>query len=219
MKIFIDTANLEEINLAHSLGVLDGVTTNPTLLSKEKKEPLKQLKDICAIVKGPVSAEVISKDFPGMVKEAEELAKIAENIAIKVPITEEGLKATKILSAKKIKTNLTLCFSPTQALLVAKAGASFVSAFVGRLDDISTEGMQLVSDIKIIYSNYNIKTEIIVASIRHPLHVLEAARMGADIATIPFKVISQLLKHPLTDIGIKRFEDDWQKLNDALGKK
>ena len=218
MKLFIDTANLEEIKEANSLGILDGVTTNPTLLAREKREPVVQLREICSIVKGPVSAEVTAQDYQGMVKEAEELAKISENIVIKVPTTLEGLKTTKILSQRGIRTNLTLCFSPLQALLVAKAGATFVSPFVGRLDDISTEGMDLVSDVKLIYDNYKIKTQIIVASIRHPIHVLEAARIGADIVTCPFKVIIHLLKHPLTDIGIERFLSDWKKLKDTLGR-
>lgn len=219
MKIFIDTANLEEIREANSLGVLDGVTTNPTLLSREAKDPLTQLTQICRIVSGPVSAEVNNiEKAEDIVKEAEELARIAQNIVVKIPVTEEGLRATKILKEKGVKTNLTLCFSPLQALLVAKAGASFVSPFVGRLDDISTEGMNLVFDIKSIYEKYGFKTQIIVASIRHPVHVLEAARTGADIATIPFKVIKQLLLHPLTDIGIKRFSDDWNRLKKTLGK-
>ncbi|HEC68734.1 MAG TPA: fructose-6-phosphate aldolase [Candidatus Omnitrophica bacterium] len=218
MKIFIDSANLEEIKQASSLGLLDGVTTNPTLLSREGKDPIAQLKEICSIVEGPVSAEVVAQDSEGMVKEARQLAKLADNIVIKIPVTNEGLRATKILSQEGIKTNLTLCFSPLQALLSAKAGANFISPFVGRLDDISTEGMSLVSDIKLIYDNYNIKTEIIVASVRHPIHVLEAARLGAHIATCPFKVILQFLKHPLTDIGIERFLSDWKKLKDTLGR-
>jgi transaldolase len=219
MKLFIDTANIDQIKRANSLGVLDGVTTNPTLLAKEGKDPRKQLEDICKIVKGPVSGEVTALDAESMVREAETLASIAKNIVIKVPVTEEGLKTTKSLCKKGIKTNLTLCFSPLQALLVAKAGATYVSPFIGRLDDISTEGMQLVDDIKDIYDNYNIATEIIVASVRHPVHILEAARIGADIATVPFKVIEKLIKHPLTDIGIKRFLDDWQALNENLNKK
>ncbi|RKY44896.1 MAG: fructose-6-phosphate aldolase [Candidatus Omnitrophota bacterium] len=218
MKIFIDSANLEEIKQASSLGLLDGVTTNPTLLSREGKDPIAQLKEICSIVEGPVSAEVVAQDSEGMVKEARQLAKLADNIVIKIPVTNEGLRATKILSQEGIKTNLTLCFSPLQALLSAKAGANFISPFVGRLDDISTEGMSLVSDIKLIYDNYNIKTEIIVASVRHPIHVLEAARLGVHIATCPFKVILQFLKHPLTDIGIERFLSDWKKLKDTLGR-
>jgi len=219
MKIFIDTANLEEINKAVSLGILDGVTTNPTLLAKEKSEPRTQIKKICAVVKGPVSAEVTHYDYEGMLKDAEELSRLAPNIVIKIPLTETGLRVTKILSRKSIKTNLTLCFSPLQALLAAKAGASFISPFVGRLDDISHRGMDLVCDIKKVYANYHINTEIIVASVRNPLHVLEAAKLGADIATIPYKVISQLLKHPLTDIGIKRFIDDWRSLESFLKHK
>ncbi|MFO8052469.1 MAG: fructose-6-phosphate aldolase [Candidatus Omnitrophota bacterium] len=219
MKLFIDTANLEDIKKAHSYGVLDGVTTNPTLLSKEGSEPIDQLKKIVEVVKGPVSAEVTSLEKDGMVKEAKELAKIASNIVVKVPCTTEGLAATKELSLVGIKTNLTLCFSASQALLVAKAGATFVSPFVGRLDDISSEGMDLVSDIKMIYNNFAIDTEIIVASIRHPIHFLDAARIGADIATVPFAVIEKLMKHPLTDIGIERFLADWDKLNKNLGKK
>ena len=218
MKLFIDTANLEEIKTAVSYGVLDGVTTNPTLLSREKNEPVSQLKKICKIVNGPVSAEVTALDSEGMVKEAKELAKIASNIVIKIPSTVDGLMAVKELASLGIKTNLTLCFSASQALLVAKAGAVYVSPFVGRLDDISSEGMALVSDIKLIYSNYGISTQIIVASVRHPRHFVEAARLGADIATVPFSVIAKLMRHPLTDIGIKRFMDDWEKLKRGLGK-
>ncbi|MCM8786779.1 MAG: fructose-6-phosphate aldolase [Candidatus Omnitrophica bacterium] len=212
MKLFIDTANLEEIKKANNLGILDGVTTNPTLLAKEKVDPIAQLKKICSLVKGPVSAEVISQDAKGIVLEAKELAKIAPNIVIKIPTTSEGLKATKELSSQNIKTNLTLCFSVSQALLVAKAGANFVSPFVGRLDDISFDGMQLIKDIKLVYQNYKISTQIIVASIRHPIHFVEAAKIGADIATVPFYVIEKLLLHPLTDIGIKRFLEDWGTL-------
>ncbi|OPX28473.1 MAG: fructose-6-phosphate aldolase [Candidatus Omnitrophica bacterium 4484_171] len=218
MKLFIDTANLEEIKTAVSYGVLDGVTTNPTLLSREKNEPVSQLKKICKIVNGPVSAEVTALDSEGMVKEAKELAKIASNIVIKIPSTVDGLMAVKELASLGIKTNLTLCFSASQALLVAKAGAVYVSPFVGRLDDISSEGIALVSDIKLIYSNYGISTQIIVASVRHPRHFVEAARLGADIATVPFSVIAKLMRHPLTDIGIKRFMDDWEKLKRGLGK-
>ena len=218
MKLFVDTANLEDIKKAHSYGVLDGVTTNPTLLSKEGAEPSLQLKKICEVVKGPVSAEITSLDSEGMVREAKELVKISSNIVIKVPCTVEGLRATKELSALNIKTNLTLCFSPAQALLVAKAGATYVSPFVGRLDDISTEGMNLIADIKQIYDNYGISTQIIVASVRHPIHFLESARLGADIATVPFTVIEKLMRHPLTDIGIKRFLDDWAKLKESLKK-
>jgi len=216
MKLFIDTANLEDIKKAHSYGVLDGVTTNPTLLSREGVEPNLQLEKICEVVKGPVSAEITSLDSEGMVGEAKELVKISSNIVIKIPCTVEGLKATKELSALDIKTNLTLCFSSSQAILVAKAGATYVSPFVGRLDDISTEGMNLIADIKQIYDNYGIATQIIAASIRHPIHFLESARLGSDIATVPFSVIEKLMKHPLTDIGIKRFLDDWAKLKERL---
>ncbi|NQT28058.1 MAG: fructose-6-phosphate aldolase, partial [Candidatus Omnitrophica bacterium] len=211
--------NLEDIKKAHSYGVLDGVTTNPTLLSNEGAEPNSQLKKICEVVKGPVSAEITSLDSEGMIGEAKELVKISSNIVIKVPCTVEGLKATKELSALGIKTNLTLCFSPSQALLVAKAGATYVSPFVGRLDDISTDGMSLIADIKQIYDNYRISTEIIVASVRHPIHFLESARLGVDVATVPFTVIEKLMKHPLTDIGIKRFLDDWTKLKESLNDK
>ncbi len=219
MKLFIDTANMEEIKKANSYGVLDGVTTNPTLLSREKNEPMLQLKQICEIVDGPVSAEVIALDAEGMIKEAKERAKIASNIVIKIPCTVDGLKAAKKLKSLNIKTNLTLCFSPSQALMVAKAGATYVSPFVGRLYDISTEGMDLVGDIKLIYDNYGISTQIIVASIRHPIHFVESARIGADIATVPFAVIEKLMKHPLTDIGIERFLGDWKRLKGSLNKK
>ncbi len=212
MKFFIDTANVDEIRQARSLGVIDGVTTNPSLVSREGRPFEELIKEICSIVDGPISAEVVSLDCEGMVPEAEKLAKIHKNIVVKVPLIREGLKAVKILSGKGIRTNVTLCFSPTQALLAAKAGASFISPFVGRLDDISHDGMELVRQIKTIYMNYGIKTEIIVASIRHPLHVVEAAMIGADIATIPFKVIGNLLKHPLTDIGVERFLKDWEKV-------
>jgi transaldolase len=212
MKFFIDTANITEIKEAWEIGVIDGVTTNPSLISKEKKEPIKLLKEICAIVDGPVSAEVVSLDAAGMVKEAKTLAKIHKNIVVKIPMTTEGLKATKKLTGLKIKTNVTLVFSANQALLAAKAGATYVSPFVGRIDDISGYGMELVSQILEIYDNYGFETEIIVASIRNPIHVLDAARMGAHVATIPFKVIEQLSKHPLTDIGMEKFLADWEKV-------
>ena len=218
MKLFIDTANIQEIEKASQMGVLDGVTTNPTLLSKEKEKPEVQIRKICEIVDGPVSAEVISQDFEDIVKEAEELAKIAPNIVVKIPCTLAGLQATKRLTSLGIKTNLTLCFSPSQAVLVAKAGASFVSPFVGRLDDISQQGMELVREIRMVYNNYNFSTKIIVASVRHPLHFLEAAKMGADIATVPFGVIEKLMRHPLTDIGIKRFLDDYKRLKEGLNQ-
>jgi transaldolase len=213
MKFFIDTANIEEIKKAKEYGLVDGVTTNPTLISKENKEFKSLIKEICSIVEGPVSAEVISLDYKGMVEEAKDLSKIAKNVVIKIPMTDEGLKAVKILSEEDIKTNVTLIFSPLQALLAAKAGATFVSPFVGRLDDISHYGMELVSQIMELYFNYAFDTEVIVASVRNPIHVLEAAKMGADIATIPFKVLMQFVKHPLTDIGIEKFLTDWKKLN------
>jgi transaldolase len=212
MKLFIDTANLDEIKKANEWGLLDGVTTNPTLIAKEKRNFRDLLTDICSIVKGPVSAEVVSMDFEGMVKEARELKKIANNIVIKIPLVEEGLKAVKILEAEGINTNVTLCFSPLQALLAAKAGASYVSPFVGRLDDISHLGMELIEKILSIFDNYGFETQVIVASIRNPLHVLDAAMMGAHVATIPFNVLRQLIRHPLTDIGIERFLADWEKV-------
>ncbi len=212
MKIFIDTANVKEIKEAAALGIIDGVTTNPTLMAKEGR-PLNQvLKEICGLVSGPVSAEVISLDSAGMINEARQLVKLAENIVVKVPLTREGLKAVKILSAEGIKTNVTLCFSAAQALLVAKAGATYVSPFIGRLDDIAQEGMDLISGIKKIYANYGFKTQIIVASVRNPMHVVNAAIIGADICTIPYSVIEQLIKHPLTDIGINRFLEDYKKI-------
>lgn len=213
MKLFIDTANLDEIREAVSMGVLDGVTTNPSLMAKEKMPYREILAEICKIVKGPVSAEVVAVDTAGMIREAMELASIAENITIKVPIIKEGLKTIKTLSEKGIMTNATLCFSPSQALLVAKAGATFVSPFVGRLDDVSHTGMDLIAQIVQIYGNYGFGTEVLVASVRNPLHVVEAAMMGADVATVPFKVIEQLIKHPLTDIGLQKFLEDWQKVN------
>jgi transaldolase len=212
MKIFIDTANVSEIKEATALGLIDGVTTNPTLMAKEKRDPEQILREICSLVKGPVSAEVISLESTGMVNEARKLVKIANNIVIKVPLTKEGLKAVKILAAENIKTNVTLCFSAAQALLVAKAGATYVSPFIGRLDDIGQDGMKLISDIKNIYVNYKFSTQIIVASVRNPMHVVNAALIGADICTIPYLVIEQLIKHPLTDIGINRFLEDYKKI-------
>ncbi|MDD4900362.1 MAG: fructose-6-phosphate aldolase [Candidatus Omnitrophica bacterium] len=212
MKIFIDTANTREIKEACAIGIVDGVTTNPTLVAKENRPAQEILKEICALVPGPVSAEVISLNCDEMVKEARQLGKIAKNIVIKIPLIKEGLKAVKILSSEGIRTNVTLCFSPSQALLAAKCGASFISPFIGRLDDISQCGMGLIRDIKLIYSNYGFKTEIIVASVRNPMHVVDAAKSGADIATVPFAVIEQLIKHPLTDIGIQRFLDDYKKI-------
>ncbi len=211
MKFFIDTANIDEIKKANELGMVDGVTTNPSLVAKEGREFKGLIKEICDIVDGPVSAEVVSLDAGGMVKEARELANLADNIVVKIPMLEEGLKAVKTLAQEEINTNVTLCFSPIQALMAAKAGAAYISPFVGRLDDISHIGMELVEEIITIYDNYGFETEVIVASVRNPIHVLDAALMGADIATIPFKVIQQLTKHPLTDIGVEKFLADWKK--------
>jgi transaldolase len=212
MKFFIDTANVEEIRKTNDLGLLDGVTTNPTLVSKEGREFKGLIKEICSIVDGPVNAEVVSTEADGMINEARDLVKLADNIVVKIPLIEEGLKAVKILASEGIKTNVTLCFSPTQALMAAKAGAAYVSPFVGRLDDISSTGMDLVEQIITIYDNYGFDTEIIVASIRNPTHVVDAALMGADIATIPYSVIQQLIKHPLTNIGLEKFLADWKKM-------
>jgi transaldolase len=216
MKFFIDTANLEEIKEASELGLLDGVTTNPTLLSREVErtgiKPDDVLKKICDMVNGPISAEVVSLDADGMVKEAKELSKIAKNICIKVPMTRKGVKATRRIVDKGIMVNMTLIFSLNQALLAAKAGATFMSPFIGRLDDIGHTGMDLVEDIVTVIDNYDYATEVIVASIRHPVHVVEAALIGAHIATIPFKVIDKMFNHPLTDIGIERFLADWKKI-------
>lgn len=216
MKIFIDTAHLEDIREIASWGIIEGATTNPTLLSREEGEPEEILREICEIVKGPVSAEVVSQDFEGMAREARELSKIHEHIVIKVPFTVEGLKTVKALSKEGIKFNMTLVFTPSQALLAAKVGARYVSPFVGRLDDISSYGMRLVEDIVTIFENYGFGTEVIVASIRHPMHFLEAALIGAHIATVPPKVLRHLVKHPLTDIGIERFLADWEKVKEKL---
>ena len=211
MKFFIDTANLQEIKKGVEMGMVDGVTTNPSLIARENKPFEEIITEICKVVDGPVSAEVVSLEAEGMLAEARKLAKLAENIVIKIPMIVEGLKAVKQLAAEGIKTNVTLVFSAAQALLAAKAGATYVSPFVGRLDDIGNPGMDLISDIVTIYDNYGYQSEIIVASIRSPQHVLDAALIGADIATIPFKVIAQLAKHPLTDIGIEQFLSDWEK--------
>lgn len=211
MKFFIDTANIDEIKKALDMGMVDGVTTNPTLISRENKPFEEIIAEIAGIVDGPISAEVIALDSEGMLKEGRELAKISDNIVIKVPMTTDGLKATKAFTAEGIKTNVTLIFSTAQALLAAKAGATFVSPFVGRLDDIAQTGMDLVSDMMTIYDNYGYQSEVIVASVRSPMHVMDAALIGADIATIPFKVIAQLAKHPLTDLGMESFLKDWEK--------
>jgi transaldolase len=212
VKIFLDTANLDEIREAASLGVLDGVTTNPSLIAKENAEFQKRVVEICEIVQGPVSAEVTCTDSEGMFTQGRELAKLHKWVVVKVPTTKEGLRAAKRLVAEGIKVNVTLCFSPSQALLVAKTGAMFVSPFVGRLDDISHVGMDLVRDIVTIYRNYSFKTQVLAASLRHPLHVVEAARAGADVATMPYKVFDLLIKHPLTDKGQTQFLKDWEKL-------
>jgi transaldolase (EC 2.2.1.2) len=212
MKFFIDTANIDEIKEGISMGMVDGVTTNPTLIAKENREFNAVVKDILQVVEGPVSLEVISLEGSGMVAEGKKLAELGNNVVVKIPMTTEGLKATKILSDVGINVNQTLVFSPVQALMAAKAGAAYASPFVGRLDDISHDGMELVEQILTIYDNYGFETEVIVASVRHPLHVLEAAKMGADIATIPFKVIARLAKHPLTDAGIEKFLADWKKV-------
>ncbi|MCU1288393.1 MAG: fructose-6-phosphate aldolase [Acidobacteria bacterium] len=212
MKFFIDTANLDEIRQANELGLIDGVTTNPSLIAKEKDVNFSEhIAKICEIVNGDVSAEVTALDAEGMVKQGRELAKIAPNVVIKCPLTLDGLKATRIFRNEGTKVNVTLCFSAAQALLAAKAGASYISPFIGRLDDIGQNGMQLISDIVQIYDNYNFETEVLAASIRHPMHIVDAALVGAHVATIPFKVIEQLVKHPLTDKGMESFMNDWKK--------
>lgn len=212
MKIFIDTANLEEIKRANELGILDGVTTNPSLLAKEGREPIKQIKEICKLVKGPISAETVSTAAEGMVEDARKLSKIAPNIVVKIPMGKEGLKAVKVLSKEGIKTNMTLVFSVNQGILAAKAGATYASPFIGRLDDIGHEGMQIARELVQIFKTYGFKTQVIIASIRHPLHVIEAAKAGAPVVTIPFEVIEKMVRHPLTDIGVKKFLEDWKKL-------
>ncbi len=212
MKFFIDTANIDEIREAASLGVLDGVTTNPSLVAKEGRDFHTVLREIVSIVNGPISAEVTATDVEGMIDQAHTLADIHPNIVIKLPLITEGLRACKRLTDKGIKTNVTLCFSPSQALLAAKAGATYISPFIGRLDDISHDGMELIQQIRVIYDNYGFETQILAASIRHPMHVVQAALAGADVATIPHKVIGQLIKHPLTDIGQAKFLADWEKM-------
>jgi transaldolase len=211
MQIYIDTANLNEITQAAEMGVLDGVTTNPSLVAKEGVDFHKRLKEICKIVRGPVSAEVVSVKHDDMIEEAQPLIEIAENIVIKLPCIVEGLKACKTLSERGVKTNMTLCFQPLQAMLVAKAGAFLVSPFIGRIDDVSGDGMQLIKEIRTIYDNYGFETKILAASIRHPLHLVQSALIGADVATVPFSVIQQMMKHPLTDQGLQKFLADWEK--------
>jgi transaldolase len=211
MKIFLDTASLKEIGEASALGVVDGITTNPSLLAKEAGDPEHILREICRLIDGPISAEVVATDAPGMIEEGRHWASLHRNIVVKCPCTLEGLKATRALTSEGHRVNMTLIFSPTQALLAAKAGARFVSPFVGRLDDIATPGMELVRDIVQIFDNYEFECEVLAASLRHPMHVVEAAKMGAHIGTMPYGVLLSLLKHPLTDIGLKRFLDDWEK--------
>ncbi|HVZ94770.1 MAG TPA: fructose-6-phosphate aldolase [Phycisphaerales bacterium] len=211
MELYIDTANLDEIKQANDLGVLDGVTTNPSLIAKEKTDYGKRLAEICEVVKGPVSAEVIAVEFNGMMKEGRERAKIADNIVVKLPSTVDGLKACKAFSDEGIKTNLTLCFQPLQALMVAKAGAFLVSPFIGRIDDIAEDGTELIRKIRQIYDNYGLATKILAASIRHPKHMVECALVGADVATVPFSVIQQMMKHPLTEQGLEKFVADYKK--------
>jgi transaldolase len=219
MKFFIDTADLEEISEAKNLGVLDGVTTNPSLCAKVGVEDFEgHIAKICSIVEGDVSAEVVSTEYADIIAEGRNLAAIADNVVVKVPLIKEGIKAIKTFSEEGIRTNCTLCFSPTQALIAAKAGASYISPFIGRLDDISSEGMNLIADIVTIYDNYGFETEVLAASIRHSMHVVEAARLGADVATMPLSVIEGLLKHPLTDSGLERFLADWDKLQESLKK-
>lgn len=212
MKFFIDTADVAEIREGLSLGLVDGVTTNPSLIAKTGRKFRDVIDEICTLVDGPISAEVVSTDAEGIIKEARGLSEIHENIVVKVPMIDAGIQAVRALSAERVKTNVTLIFSPTQALIAAKAGASYVSPFVGRVDDVSTVGMELVEQMDTIFQNYAYETEIIVASIRNPLHVLESALIGADIATIPLKVMKQLMKHPLTDVGLKKFLADWEKV-------
>lgn len=218
MKFFIDTADLDEIREANEMGVLDGVTTNPSLMRKVGGSDFHaHIQKICALVDGDVSAEVIATDYDGMISEGRELARLHPNVVVKVPLIADGIKAIKTFTGEGIKTNCTLCFSPTQALVAAKAGATYISPFIGRLDDISTSGTQLIEQILVIYENYGYQTEILVASIRHPMHVVEAAMVGAHVATIPFSVIKQLIKHPLTDSGLAKFLDDWKAYEAAAG--
>jgi len=211
MKLFVDSGNIKEIEALAAIGIIDGVTTNPSLLAKESGDYRENLKKICDIVKGPVSGEVVSKDFGGMIREGHEIATIDEHMVVKVPLTRDGIRACKALSGEGLKVNVTLVFSAAQALLAAKAGATFVSPFVGRLDDVGTNGMDLISDIVSIFENYEFTTEVLVASCRHPIHIVDAARMGADICTCPPAVIDQLFNHPLTNIGLERFLKDWEK--------
>src|SRR5574341_1863080 len=216
MKIFLDTANVNELREGVAMGLIDGCTTNPSLIAKEKRPFRPLVEEICAIVPGPVSLEVVATDFEGMVKEGKELAQVAKNVVVKCPLTRDGLKAVKHLSGKGVRVNQTLCFSPAQALLSAKAGAYYISPFLGRLDDIAHVGMDLIREICEIYRVQGFRTQVLAASIRHPLHVVDAAKAGAHVATIPFAALEQLMKHPLTDIGLKKFLDDWAKLGEKI---
>jgi transaldolase len=218
MKIFLDTANVEQIREVAALGILDGVTTNPSLISKEKGDYRETLKEICNIVGGPVSAEVVAEEADEMVKQARELAKIDDHIVIKIPLIAEGLKAVRMLTAEDIRTNVTLCFSANQGILAAKAGATYLSPFIGRLDDVGQSGMDLIADLIEIFENYAFTTQILVASVRHAMHVVESARLGADVVTIPYKIVMQMFKHPLTDVGIEKFNQDWEKVLAQLKK-
>lgn len=212
MKIFLDTANLQSIRMYNDMGLLDGITTNPSLLAKEGGDPQKTMEEIVRIVKGDVSLEVVSTEYSGMIEEGHRLKKYGSNVVIKVPMTPDGLRACKSLSSEGMAVNVTLVFSPNQAVLAAKAGAKYVSPFIGRLDDIGQDGMGLIAELKQIFTNYNFKTQILVASVRHPIHVVEAAKIGADVVTLPPDVLSKMMKHPLTDIGLKNFLADWEKL-------
>ncbi|HVZ81957.1 MAG TPA: fructose-6-phosphate aldolase [bacterium] len=218
MKFFLDTANLEEIKQGVAWGLVDGVTTNPSLVAKEGVDFHGRIQEICSLVNGSVSAEVTATDFDGMMKEGHTLAKLHPNVTVKVPLIPEGIKACRALSQEGIKVNVTLCFSPSQALLAAKSGATFISPFVGRLDDVSNNGMQLIRDIILIYKNYGFKTQVLAASLRHPQHIVESAMAGADVGTMPFSVLKTLFNHPLTDIGLKRFLADWEKVKDKVMK-
>ena len=215
MKIFLDTGNVKEIETLAAIGIIDGVTTNPSLMAKEAGDYRKQMKQICQIVQGPVSAEVLAKDYDGMLREGRDLATIDEHIVVKVPLTRDGIRACGTLSKEGLRVNVTLCFSPAQALLAAKAGAAYISPFVGRLDDVATDGMQLIQDIVEIYRNYPFSTEVLVASVRHPIHIIQAAKMGADVCTCPAKVIDACFNHPLTNIGLENFLKDWEKAQAA----
>ncbi|HTL02902.1 MAG TPA: fructose-6-phosphate aldolase [Vicinamibacterales bacterium] len=215
MKLFVDTGNIKEIEALATIGIIDGVTTNPSLMAKEAGDYRKQMKQICQIVQGPVSAEVLAKDYDGMMREGRDLATIDEHIVVKVPLTRDGIRACGALSKEGLRVNVTLCFSPAQALLAAKAGAAYISPFVGRLDDVATDGMQLIQDIVEIYRNYPFSTEVLVASVRHPIHIIQAAKMGADVCTCPAKVIDACFNHPLTNIGLENFLKDWEKAQAA----